>query len=425
MRIRIRGGRLIDPANGIDGRKDLFISQGRVIAVGRAPAGFEARQQIDATGKIVCPGFIDIGVRLREPGAEHKATIASETRAAAKAGITTLCSLPDTDPVIDTPAVAELIHQRSEVSAYARIVSLGALTKGLRGEMLAEMQALKDIGCVGLSNAQHPIANSDVLRRAYEYAATCEMTVFIFPEDAWLGRHGFMHEGSFSTRLGIPPVPATTETVGLSRDLLLIEQTGVRAHFCRISTAQGIRMIADARRRKLQVTADVGIYYLHMADEDVGYFNSLYHVRPPFRSRSDRNALRRAATRGDIDVIASDHQPHDHDAKNAPFTATMPGISALETLLPLILRTVSSQVLSLNDAIAATTIAPAKILGLDRGRLNAGAPADVCIFDPDLVWQLNENTLWSAGKNTPLLGQELRGRVTHTLLGGRLVYQEK
>lgn len=425
MRIRISGGRVVDPLSGRDGVGDVYIAQGRIAAVGRAPSGFEAHQTIDARGKVVCPGFVDIGVRLREPGEEHKATIGSETRAAARAGITTLGCLPDTDPVIDTPAVAELIYQRAEAAGYARVVCLGALTKGLTGETLAEMNALREVGCVGLSNAQHPIRDTGVLRHAFEYAASCDMTVFIYPEDPWLAMHGHMHEGFFSSRLGLPSVPETAETIGLSRDLLLIEQTGVRAHFCRISTARGARMIAEARKRKLPISADVGVYYLHMADEDVGYFDSMFHVRPPFRTRRDRVALRRAVTRGDINVIASDHQPQDHDAKNAPFSDTLPGISALDTLLPLSLQLVSSGTLRLSDAIAALSATPASILGLEGGQLAAGAVADICVFDPDAVWQLSANSIWSAGKNTPLIGREMRGQVTHTLVGGKLVYKAR
>jgi dihydroorotase len=425
MRVHVAGGRLVDPANGVDAPKDLYIAQGRVVAVGRAPAGFEAKLTIDARGQIVCPGFVDIGARLREPGAEHVATIASETRAAARGGVTTLCCPPDTSPVIDTPAVAELVHQRAEAAGFARVVCLGALTRGLAGETLAEMHALKRIGCVGVSNAQQPIADTEVLRRALEYAASCDLPAFLYPEDPWLGRGGHMHEGAVSTRLGIPAVPETVETIGLSRDLLLIEQTGARVHFCRLSTARGVRMIQEARRRGLPVTADVGIYHLHMTDEDTRDFDGLYHVRPPFRSSRDRTALRQALARGALDAIASDHQPHDHDAKNAPFTQTLPGISALETLLPLALRLVRSKLLDLGAVVAALSSRPAAILRLDAGHLAPGAPADVCVFDPEKPWSPAVDGRWSAGRNTPLADETLLGRVSHTLFGGRVVFRSR
>ncbi len=422
MQLRISGGRLVDPANGIDARKDLFVSKGQVVGVGRAPAGFKARKTIDARGQIVCPGLVDLSARLREPGAEHKATIASETRAASSAGITTLCCPPDTEPVIDNPAIAELIHQRAETAGFARVVCVGAMTQGLAGELLAEMHALKAIGCVGISNAMATIGNTEILRRALEYAASCEMTVFLYPEDHWLVNKGRMHEGAVGTRLGIPGIPETAETVALSRDLLLIEQTGARAHFGRISTGRGAKMLAAAQRRGLAVSADTAAHYLYFTDRDVGTFNSAYHVRPPLRERRDRTALRAAVTRGTIGVICSDHQPHDSDAKTAPFSMTMPGISGLETLLPLILGLVEAGVVGMSEAIAAITWHPARTLGLPVGQLGVGAPADICVFDPAAIWQLQAESMLSTGKNSPWLGETMRGRATHTVFNGRLVY---
>ena len=274
MRIRIANGRLIDPANGIDGIRDLYIAEGRIQSIGQAPVGFEPDRVIDARGQIICPGLVDLSARLREPGEEFKASIASETRAAASAGVTTLCCPPDTRPVIDTPAVAELIHQRADDAGMARVVTLGAMTQGLAGECLAEMHALKSEGCVGISNAQSPITNTEVARRAMEYAATCGLTVMLHAEDPWLRNRGVVHEGPVSTRLGLPGIPESAETVAVSRDLLLIEQTGVSAHFCRLSTGRAVDMVADAQRRGLPVTADVSVYHLHLTDMDVGHYNA-------------------------------------------------------------------------------------------------------------------------------------------------------
>ena len=423
MQLRISGGRLIDPASGIDARKDVFVAQGKVVGIGRAPSGFNARKTIDARGRIVCPGLVDLAARLREPGQEHKATIASETRAASAGGITTLCCPPDTEPVIDTPAIAELIHQRAEAAGYARVVCLGAMTQRLEGELLAEMYALKGIGCVGIGNAMATVQDTEILRRALEYATSCDLTVFLYPEDHWLASKGRMHEGAIGTRLGIPGIPETAETVALSRDLLLIEQTGARAHFGRISTGRGASMLASAQRKGLAVSADTAAHYLYFTDRDVGMFNALYHVRPPLRERRDRSALRRAVKRGSIGVICSDHQPHDSDAKTAPFSVTEPGISALETLLPLTMGLVDAG-LPISDAIAALTWHPARTLGLEVGQLHVGAPADICIFDAAQTWELQAQSMLSAGKNSPLLGRPLTGRVTQTVFNGRVVYEQ-
>lgn len=423
MRLRITNGRVIDPTNAVDGVQDVCIADGRIHAIGDTPAGFLADREIDASGLIVCPGLVDLSARLREPGAEHKATIASETRAAAGAGITTLCCPPDTDPVIDTPAVAELIRSRATAAGHARIVPLGALTQGLAGASLSEMAALKDAGCIGVSNAGKPVTNSHLLRCAMEYAATHGLTVFLHPEDEWLRNNGCMHEGAISTRLGLPAIPESAETAAVAQQLVLIEQTGVRAHFCRLSTARAARMIARARYDGLPVSADVAAHQLYLTEMDVADFNSQCHVIPPLRTQRDRDGLRAALARGTISAICSDHQPHEPDAKLAPFSATEPGISALETLLPLVLRLVDEDVLSLNDALAALTIHPASILGIDAGTLTLGAHADVCIFDPQRYREITPATLLSRGLNTPFMGWEFKGRVTHTLLAGKIVHE--
>lgn len=422
MRIHIRNGRLVDPAHKVDALRDLFIADGRVAAVGAAPGAFTADQTIDASGLVVCPGLVDLAAHLREPGQEHKATITSETRAAASAGITTLCCPPDTEPVIDTPAVVDLIHHRAQTSGLARVVALGALTEGLEGTRLSNMASLKEAGCVGVSNARHPVTSSLVMRRAMEYAATFGLTVFIHPDDTALSAGGCVHEGPISTRLGLPGIPEAAETVAVARDLALVEQTGVRAHFCRLSTARAVRMIARARYEGLPVSADVAAHQLHLIDVDAGDFNSQCHVLPPLRSQRDQAGLLQGIADGTLDALVSDHQPHEADAKLRPFSETEPGISALETLLPLTLRLVERNQLSLSDAIALLTCRPAAVLGLAAGSLGAGAQADVCIFDPAAFWEVNKHTLVSRGRNTPFVGWELRGRVRYTLLQGQVVF---
>lgn len=407
----------------MDQVQDLHLDAGRIVALGKAPAGFKAEREISAHGRIVCPGLVDLSARLREPGFKHKATIASETAAAAAAGITTLCCPPDTQPVVDTPAVAELIHQRAAQAGKARVLVLGALTKGLAGVELSEMAALKEAGCVGVSNALHPAGNALIMRRAMEYAATHGLTVFLHAEDAHLAAGGCAHEGAVSTRLGLPAIPESAETAAVARELILIEQTGVRAHFCHLSSARAAQMIARAQHDGLPVTADVSAHHLHLTDMDLGHFNSLCHVRPPLRARRDLEALRHALAQNTVSAVCSDHQPHEADAKLGPFSETEPGISALETLLPLTLRLAQEGVLSLQDALARLTIGPARILDIEAGTLSVGAPADICIFDPEQHWTLGAETLRSRGHNTPFLGWEFKGRVTHTLLAGEVVYE--
>lgn len=423
MQIRIRGGRVIDPASNTDGIHDLYIAGGRIVAWDAAPDGFAVEQEIRADGLIVCPGLIDLGVRLCEPGYEHKATIASETRAAAAGGITTLCCPPDTNPVIDTPAVAALVRKRAEEAGYARVLPLGALTKGLEGDKLSEMAALKQAGCVGMTNTLRPLASNLVLRRALEYAATFDLTVFLHSEDASLRNSGCVHEGVVSARLGLPGIPEAAETAAVARDLALIEQTGVRAHFCRLSTARAVQMVARAQHDGLPVSADVSAHHLHLTDLDLEDFDSQCHVRPPLRTLKDRQELRTGLARNIVAAICSDHQPHEPDAKLAPFIATEPGISALETLLPLSLQLAEDGVLTLSEALARLTVGPARILGIEAGTLRPGATADICIFDPDQEWRLDEGAILSRGRNTPFLGKQLKGRVRYTLLDGRIVHR--
>jgi dihydroorotase len=421
----IRGGHLIDPANTIDAKNDVYIDErGFVAGIGTAPDGFKAARTIDAHGKIVCPGLVDLRARLREPGLEYKATIETETRAAVAGGITTLCCPPDTHPVIDTPAMAQMIQSRAWRFGLAFIHPLGALTQGLDGKLLADMEALDDAGCVGFSNALRPVMDTLVLRRAMEYCATFGLTVFLHSEDPYLAAGGCMHEGEVSTRLGLQGIPEAAETVAVARNLALIEQTGVRAHFCNLSSARGIEMIAEARKRGLAVSADVTAHHLHLTEHDALDFNTQCHVRPPLRSAQDRDALRAALRNGTLGAICSDHQPHEPDAKLAPFAQSEPGMSALETLLPLALRLVEQKVVGLSEALALLTHRPADILGIDTGRLAVGDTADICIFDPKATWTLTPETLFSRGRNTPFLGKTLQGQVTHTLIGGKVVFEK-
>lgn len=422
MRISIINGRVINPKQHFDEIADIAIEDGKIIAVGKIPDGFVADKVIEAKDQWVMPGLVDLCARLREPGFEYKASIASETAAAASAGITTLCCPPDTMPVIDNPSVLEMISFRAQRANNARVVSVGALTAGLEGQQLSEMLALKNAGAVGVGNALKAVKSTLVMRRAMEYAASHDLTVFLYAEDPWLKAGGCAHEGAMSTRMGLTGIPEIAETIAVSRDLALIEQTGVRAHFCRLSSARAERMIARAQYDGLPVTSDVSAHQLHLSDMDIGEFDSHYHVKPPLRSMRDRDGLRRGIQEKSISAICSDHQPHDQDAKIGPFSSTEPGISSLETLLPLTMRLVRDRVMPLSEAIASLTCEPAKILGLELGSLDVGSVADVCIYDPETVWTLEKDNIKSNGLNTPFLDWEFEGKVTYTLYEGQLVY---
>lgn len=419
--ISIIGGRIIDTAQHIDKISDLHIADGRILGIGAPPPHFQPDQIIDAKNKIVCAGLVDLAVRLREPGQEHKATIASETLAAACNGITSLCCPPDTLPVIDTPAVAELLRQRAKNGGHCRIFPLAALTQGLEGKHLSEMSELKRAGCIGVSNAQVPIANTQVLKNAYEYAANCDLTVFIQPQEPYLGRDGCVHEGAISSRMGLTGIPETAETIAICRDLFLIEQTGVRAHFCRLSSARSVDLIQEAQHRGLKVTADVAAHQLFLTDQDVVNYNSQCHVYPPLRTAQDRDALRKGVLDGVISAICSDHQPHEPEAKLNPFAHTSPGISALDTLLPLALRLE----MPLPKIIDRLTWGPAQALGVKIGTLRAGKKADVCIFDPHKKWTLTPNTMFAKCLNTPFMNWEFQGRAVCSIVSGQIVFTEK
>ena len=419
--VSIINGRVIDPANQIDHVTDIHIQDGKILALGEAPEHFCAQKVIDAAQQVVCPGLVDLHVRLREPGHENKGTIASETRAAVAGGITSVCCPPDTDPVIDNAAMVELIRLKAQTEGVARVYTLSALTQQLKGEKLSEMRELKDAGCVGTSNALYPIKNTLVMRRALEYAATHDITVFIQAADPWLS-DGCAHEGEISTRLGLAGIPVSAETIAIARDLQLIELTAAKAHFSQLSSSKAVQLVQQAQKAGLPVTADVTAHHLHLTEMDIGFFDSNCHVLPPLRTQRDMNALREGLKSGFISCITSDHQPLNNDAKLAPFAETEAGISGVETLLPLALKMIELQNMSLSEVISCLTIQPAAILNIPEGTLSIGADADICIFDPEYYWQVDKEKFISRGKNTPFHGWELKGRVNYTLKAGEVVY---
>ena len=421
-RLLVANGLILDPVTQSVKTSDIYIADGVIIAIDHEPDGFEPDLSIDASGQIISAGLVDLCARLREPGLEFKADIDSETRAAASGGITTLCCPPDTDPVIDEPAVVELIHRKAAMAAHANVLTLGALTNGLQGQLLSEMSALQAAGCVDLSNSRNPVVNTLILRRAYAYAANCGMTVHIEPDEHWLSASGCAHDGPVATRLGLQGIAISAETVAISRALELILETGVKAHFGRLSSAHGIELIRRAKDQGMDITADVSAHQLFLNEMDLNSFNSMCHVLPPLRSQRDMEALRQGIREGVIDAICSDHQPHEPDAKQAPFASTEPGITALETLLPLALRLVHEQLVPTYSALSLLTTRPAAILGIHAGVLAVNRPADICIYDPEADWQLDPADMLSRGKNTPFAGWNFQGKVSHTILGGRLVY---
>ena len=427
MKLHIQHGHMIDPANGIDALHDVFIDDGKIAAIGTRPEGFVADQVIDARGLIVAPGLVDLSARLREPGYEYKATLESEMQAALQGGVTSLVCPPDTDPVLDEPGLVEMLKHRARSLNQAHVYPLGALTMGLKGKALTEMAELTEAGCIGFAQADQPILDTTVLLRALQYAQTFGYTVWLRPQDPHLGRDGIAHSGPLASRLGLSGVPVMAETIALQTIFELVRATGARVHLCRLSSAAGIALVRAAKKEGLPITCDVGAHYLHLTDNDIGFFDSNARVSPPFRAQRDRDAICAGLADGVIDAICSDHTPVDDDEKLLPFGQASPGATGLELLLSLTLKWQAQHegrgTLSLSSALAKVTSDAARIVGLPCGQLAVGAVADVCLFDPAARWTVAADTLASQGKHTPFLGYELSGRVMATVVAGRLAYQ--
>jgi len=424
MRIRIANGRVIDPANGLDATRDVYLADGKIAALGHAPDGFAAERVIDASGLVVCPGLIDLAARLREPGFEYRATLESEMDAAMAGGVTSLAIPPDTDPVLDEPGLVEMLCYRAKKLNRAHVYPVGALTIGLAGQRLSEMAELVEAGCVAFSQANVPIVDNSVLMRAMQYAATFGFRVWLQPLAPFLSRGGVAHDGEIATRLGLPGIPVAAETVALFTYIQLARVTGARLHITRLSSAEGLALVEEARAAGLDVTCDVSINHLHLCDSDIGYFDSNCHLVPPLRSQSDRDALRQALADGRIEALCSDHTPIDDDGKLTPFSESEPGATGLELLLPLTLKWAEQARLPLVQALARVTSASARIVGITKaGHLAHGARADLCLFDPGAHTTVSREQLRSQGKNTPFLGMELPGRVHYTLVEGQVMHE--
>jgi len=423
VKIEIRNGRVIDPKHGIDRKASLYIAAGKVAAVGEAPGGWHANRVLDAAGLVVCPGLIDSSARLREPGFEYKATLESEVAAAVAGGVTSLACPPDTDPPLDEPGLVQMLKHRARSLNQAHVYPIGALTVGLKGDTITEMGELTEAGCIAFSQADAALADTQVLLRALQYAATFGYHVWLRPQDVHLARGGVAHDGEVATRLGLPAIPAFAETIALDTIFELVRATGVHVHLARLSTHDGVARMRAAKKAGLPVTCDVAIHHVHLCDVDIGWFNAHCHLVPPLRGTRDRAALRAGLVDGTVDLICSDHTPVDDDAKQLPFAEAEPGATALELLLPLTLQWAKEEKLPLSAALDRITAAPARVLSLDAGHLAPGADADVCVFDPDLHWVVAPSSLRSQGKNTPFLGLELSGKVRYTLVGGQVVHE--
>jgi dihydroorotase len=424
MKIHIKNGRVIDPANKVDALQDVFITAGKIVAIGQQPADFVANKTIDATGLVVAPGLVDLSARLREPGFEYRATLESELQAAMRGGVTSLVCPPDTDPVLDEAGLVEMLKQRAKTQNKAHVYPLGALTVGLHGEALTEMAALTAAGCVGFSQAEMPIEDTNVLQRALQYAATFSYTVWLRPQDAFIGKGGVAHSGPLASRLGLSGVPVMAETIALHTLFELMRATDAKVHLCRISSAAGLELVRQAKKEGLALSCDVGAHHVHLTDADIGYFDSNARMTPPLRSQRDRDAIQAALLDGTIDAICSDHTPVDDDEKLLPFAEASAGATGLELLLSLALKWVedSRGAVTLPQALEKITNNPARVAKLPCGQIGVGQIADLCIFDPLARWKVETSAIVSQGKHTPFIGYELPGVVKATIVSGHLAY---
>ncbi len=420
--LRITGGILFDGEIEKE-NPGLLIADGRIAAIGDRALKAGADKTFDATGCVISAGFVDLCCNLREPGTGQKGNIASETRAAAHGGFTTVCASPETSPMNDSGAVTHLIHEAAASKGMVRVLPIGAITRGLQGELLSDMAGLKAAGCVALGNGSKGISNARILRRCMAYAQTFGLTVMFSPENQALSADGYAHDGQVTTRLGLLGIPEVAETAAVAEMLLLAEETGVRLHLSQLSCARSVEMLAQARQRGIRVTADVAMHQLAFTEAKLAEFDSRFHVRPPLRSEADRQALVAGVENGVIDAIVSQHQPHDSAAKQAPLPATEPGLSSIESVLSLGLELVGRNELSRTRLLQALTTGPSAILERDW-QMAEGSVADLCVFAPAQSWQPSPHSLVSAGKHAPVLDRELPGRVRLTLVGGRQAWAD-
>lgn len=421
--VLLRGGRVIDPGSGVDGKLDVLLAEGKVARVGKkldAPEGADVR---DVSGLVVAPGLVDVHVHLREPGGEHKETIASGARAAAVGGFTSICAMPNTDPPIDDPAAVGYVVAQGRRAAAARVYPVGAVSVGMKGERLTLVGEMVDAGAVGISDDGLPVHDSGLMRLALEYASTFGIPVADHCEDRALSRGGSMHEGIVSTRLGITGIPAAAENVMIARDMFLAELTGGRVHIQHVSTRNGVEIIRAAKARGVAVTAEATPHHFTLTHEAVQGYRTEAKVNPPLRTAEDREAVRAGVGDGTLDCIATDHAPHHYDEKEQAFEDAPFGLVGLETALGLgITELVGGGVIDLATLIDRMSTAPARAFDLPAGTLGEGAAGDVVVFDPEEEWEVDPSRFVSRSRNTPFAGRKLKGRVRMTVVGGRVVW---
>ncbi len=420
MNILIKNGHVIDPANKLDEKLDILLSDGKIARLGK-PGSIPAdgAQVVEASGKLVVPGLIDMHVHLREPGSEYKETIKTGTAAAKAGGFTSVCSMPNTNPVNDNRSVTEFILSEAN-DALARVFPIGAITKGSKGEELAEMAELHAAGCVAVSDDGKPVMSAAIMRRAMEYSKIFDIPVISHCEECTLSNKGVMNEGFVSTELGLHGIPAAAEEVMVARDIALVELTGCRLHIAHVSTAGSVRMVREAKARGLQVTAETCPHYFTLTDEAVRGYNTMAKMNPPLRTTEDATAIRQGLKDGTLDVIATDHAPHAMDEKSVEFDYAPFGIVGLETAVGLVFKLVHEGVLSKTEAVRKLSFNPASILKINKGTLSVGADADITIIDPDLEWSVDASQFKSKSRNTPFDGWKLKGRAAQTVVGGKI-----
>ena len=431
MRLVVKHGRVIDPSNGVDRIADICIADGVIVAVGAIPEGVLADRVLDATGQLVLPGLVDLAAQMRLSGSQSVECIPQDIRAAFAGGVTSVAVQSaavqrdavhaDTSPVFDQ---VESVQALLRCAHGLRLYPVGAMTAGLRGEVLSEMVQLAQAGCVAFSQGNHPVQDTAVLLRAMQYAKTFGYAVWLHPQDFWLSRGGVMASGAYAARLGLKAIPVEAETIALQTLLALQRATGVRMHCCRLSSAEAIAIVRAAKKEGQPVTCDVAANSLHLTDVDIGFYDSLFRLDPPLRGQRDRDALRSGLADGTIDAVSSDHTPLRDQDKRLPFAQAVPGSTGLELLMSLTLKWAQESGVPLSAAFARLTSGPAKVMGIEAGTLSVGASADLCVVDPEVYWLVSRETLVGESVYTPFLGRELPGRVLVTVLDGEIVWEQ-